>query len=59
MHCVRPWHFLKDLLILILGLTQLWKNRVLIFQIDILFVCYSGGHKGMWDAMFAIKGTQR
>ena len=24
----------------------------------ILFVIV-GGHKGMWDAMFAIKGTQR
>ena len=22
-------------------------------------VCYSGGHKGIWGAMFAIKGTQR
>ena len=42
MHCVRPWHFLKDLLILILGLTQFWKNRVLIFQIDILFVIVEG-----------------
>ena len=61
MHCVSPWHFLKDLLILIYKVDTILENQstdISNRNKHILFVIV-GGHKGMWDAMFAIKGTQR